>query len=259
MDQSKISSCLYEGVVFHERTLPKNHKFKYKVFYININICKMQSIISKLKFFSYNSPNLFSIYSKDHGPKGCKDLRKWVLNSLKNNGIKKKVNNIYLLTYPRIFGYVFNPLSVYSCTGIKGEIVAQVYEVHNTFKQRFFYIVRNTYDKKNHNHRIKKSFHVSPFMSMKGTYKFKSVQTKSSLNISITYASKNEKFFASFVGKKEKITNSRLIRNFFRLPFMTLKIIIGIHYEATILYFKGLKYIKCPKPKKPNHLKSYRK
>ena len=77
--------------------------------------------------------------------------------------------------------------------------------------------------------------------------------------IPINYTSKHEKFIASFVGTKKKLSNKQLIKNFFKLPFMTLKIIIGIHYEATILYFKGLKYIKCPQPKKPNHLKSYRK
>ena len=94
---------------------------------------------------------------------------------------------------------------------------------------------------------------------MKGNYKFKSFQTKFNLNININYISKHEKFIASFVGKKKELNNRQLIKNFFKLPFMTLKIIIGIHYEATILYFKGLKYIKCPQPKKPNHLKSYRK
>ena len=259
MAHYKVSNCLYEGLVFHERTLPKKHKFKYSVFYINIDICKIENIISKLYFFSYNKSNLFSFYTKDHGPKGCKDLKSWVIKSLRKTGINKKIKDIYLLTYPRIFGYVFNPLSIYTCIGINGEIVGQIYEVHNTFKQRFFYIVKNTYDKKNHAHKVKKSFHVSPFMSMKGSYNFKSFQTKSNLNININYNSKHEKFIASFVGTKKKLSNKQLIKNFFKLPFMTLKIIIGIHFEATILYFKGLKYIKCPQPKKPNHLKSYRK
>ena len=259
MKQNKNVNCLYEGTVFHERTLPKNHKFRYKVFYMYINICEMQKVVNNLKFLSYNKFNLFSIYSKDHGPEGCKDLKKWVPSLLKKNGFKKKIDNIYLLTYPRIFGYVFNPLSIYTCIGIKGEIVAQIYEVHNTFKQRFFYIVKNTYDKKNHKYKIKKTFHVSPFMSMCGSYNFKSFQTKLKLSLSIAYTSKNEDFFASFTGVRKEIDNNRLIINFLRLPFMTLKIIIGIHYEAIILYFKGLKYFKCPQPKKPNHLKSYRK
>ena len=91
MANYKISNCLYEGLVFHERTLPKKHKFKYNVFYININICKIQNVISKLYFLSFNKSNLFSFYTKDHGPKGCKDLKSWVFKFLKANGINNKI------------------------------------------------------------------------------------------------------------------------------------------------------------------------
>ena len=171
---------------------------------------------------------------------------------LKKNNLNEKVSNIFLLTYPRYLGYVFNPLSVYTCVNSKKMVIAQIYEVHNTFGQRHFYLIKNAYDKNNHDLKIKKVFHVSPFMGMEGTYNFKSFSKKDKLSIFINYNAKNENLVASFTGKAVEINNSNLIKQFFLIPFMTIKIIAGIHYEALLLFLKGLKFYKCPKEKKSN-------
>ena len=252
-----IRNCIYLGKVFHARQKPKKHSFNYKVFYLNINLNDIKK--NNLPFLlSYNKFNMFSFYDKDHGPLNCKNIDDWVRNLIKINKIKVNIKNIYLLTFPRVLGYVFNPLSIYSCLDKNGRIVIQVYEVHNTFNQRFFYIVKNSFLKKNHKNVYKKKFHVSPFMSMKGSYKFKSIWIENKLNLLVEYFSKDENFFASFSGTERKLNNYNLILYFLRIPFMTIKIIIGIHLEAIILYIKGAKFYKCPKPNNINFIKYIR-
>ena len=100
----------------------------------------------------------------------------------------------------------------------------------------------------NHDMKISKAFHVSPFMSLSGFYKFKSYKRNEYLSIIIQYFSKKEKLFASFTGKEVKLTTGRLFLNFLKYPFMTLKVILGIHLEAFFLYIKGMKVFKCPEP-----------
>ena len=243
---------LYKGRVFHCRNKPKKHHFRYKVFYLYFDLLKVEKVFKKIPIFSIDKFNLLSFYFKDHGPKKEKNLILWIKRALKKNNINGNISNIFLLTFPRYLGYVFNPLSVYTCIDSNKKVVAQIYEVHNTFGQRHFYLVKNAFDKKNHSKKIKKAFHVSPFIGMKGQYNFKSYSRKDKLSIFIYYNSKNEDLIASFTGISKKITNLNLIKEFFLMPLMTLKIISGIHYEALLLFLKGIKFYKCPKESKNN-------
>ena len=168
-----IKNCIYLGNVFHTRLNPKQHKLNYNVFYLNINLKEIKNK-SSLYLLSFNKFNLFSFYDKDHGSMNCKNIDIWIRNLIKKNNIKVKIKSIYLLSFPRVLGYVFNPLSIYSCLDKNNKIILQIFEVHNTFNQRYFYMVKNSFDKRNHNNIYKKKFHVSPFMSMTGSYRFKS-------------------------------------------------------------------------------------
>jgi len=252
----KFNNSVYEGKVFHSRKKPKKHSFRYHVFYLHLNLNNIKK--KKYKLLSFNKFNLFSFYEKDHGPKGCENLEKWIKELLKKNNIIININQVYLLTLPRILGYVFNPLSIYSCFDKKGNLIVQIYEVHNTFNQRYFYIVENTFEEKNYENIYNKRFHVSPFMSMNGSYKFKSYLKNNLLNVNVEYFSKSESFIAYFTGVEKKLSDLILLKLFFKIPFMTLKIIVGIHAEAIILYFKGLKYFKCPKPNIINYKKYFK-
>ena len=252
----KLLNCLYEGIVFHSRVYPKSHNFNYKVFCINFDLCNLNKVFRKIPIFSINKFNLFSFYEKDHGPHDCVNLEKWIKHTIKHSGIKENVETIFILAYPRILGYVFNPLSVYTCLNKNNKIIAQIYEVHNTFKQRHFYLTKNTFDLKNHKDKIYKAFHVSPFMSMKGKYIFKSFINNKNLSIFIEFLSKKEKLIASFSATKKNLTTSRLLLNFFKYPFMTLKVIFGIHLEAIFLYAKGLKIFRCP-AQSPKHISNF--
>ena len=110
-----MTSSIYNGTVIHKRFKPKLHFFKYKVFSLYLNLDEIDEVQKKIPFFSYNKFNLISFYNKDHGERDGSSLKLWVQKKLNEVGIGNEIKNINLLCYPRIFGYVFNPLSILAC------------------------------------------------------------------------------------------------------------------------------------------------
>ena len=108
-----INSYIYNGNVIHKRFKPKEHFFKYKVFSLFIDLSELNELNESLKFFSLNKFNLISFYEKDHGERDGSSLLDWVKNNLTGNKINTDNIKVKLLCYPRILGYVFNPLSIF--------------------------------------------------------------------------------------------------------------------------------------------------
>ena len=136
-----INSCIYNGVVSHTRFKPIKHHLKYKTFSLLIDLDEIEKLDNQIPIFSLNKFNIFSFYNKDHGERDGKSLKNWVMENLKKFKIKKKINKIKLLCYPRIFGYVFNPLSIFYCYE-NNLLKAIFYEVKNTFNEQHTYIFK---------------------------------------------------------------------------------------------------------------------
>lgn len=236
--------------VMHHRLKPKVNKFLYSLYYL----CLPLNILNDCKgglIFGCNRPSIFSFYAKDHGVDGV-NLRDWVAGLIDNANIKgADFESIQLITMPRILGYVFNPISFWIIPNDRGEILAVICEVNNTFGERHIYICApddGQTIKPSDVLEAKKIFHVSPFLHREGSYRFK--------------FSYKDRFFAAFVdyigddnspilltsvtGKVKKATIGRLLSSFFAYPFMTLKVIFLIHWQAIIILLKGIKYV--PKP-----------
>ena len=126
-------SFIYNGTVIHKRFKPKEHFFKYKVFSLFLNLKDLSKIDKKINFFSYNKFNLLSFYDKDHGDRDGSSLVKWVKKNIIKFGIDTRDIKVKLLCYPRILGYVFNPLSIFFVYNKSSNLVAILYEVKNTF------------------------------------------------------------------------------------------------------------------------------
>ncbi len=236
-----MNSCIYNGVVTHKRFKPIKHFLKYNTFSIFVDLDELEKLDKSISIFSYNKFNIFSFYNKDHGKRDGRPLKDWVKNKLKDNKNFSKINKIYLLCYPRIFGYVFNPLSIFYCYNNK-KLKAIFYEVKNTFNEQHTYIFKaNGKDKISQN--CKKKFYVSPFMNMSTYYNFKLLNPSKKLFISIKQTDKIGKILTAIqTGERKRFNFSQLISNFFKYPLMTLKIITAIHFEALLLWKKGAKY-----------------
>ena len=135
-----INSSIYNGQVIHKRFKPKVHSFKYNVFSLLIDLSELELLDKKVNFFSYNKFNLISFYDKDHGERDGSFLINWVNKNLKKNNITTEKIKIKILCYPRIFGFVFNPLSVFYVYNSDDNLISILYEVKNTFNEQHTYI-----------------------------------------------------------------------------------------------------------------------
>ena len=245
-----LTTTIYEGPIVHKRYHQKKHKFKYNVFNLLLNIDDLSGLNKKYKLFSYNRFNLFSFHDKDHGKKDGTSVKDWIFEILVNCEIRisKDELKVFGLCYPRILGYVFNPISVWSVYDKKNILRLLIYEVRNTFGEDHSYVVKinNENDKLNHNR--KKRFHVSPFIDLNASYNFSTNINNEKANITIKESNNdNPILLASFNGKSKKFNDWNLFLLFFKYPLMTLKVIYGIHIQALFLWIKRVKFVPHPK------------
>ena len=238
------SSNIYIGKVVHKRFKPKEHFFKYNVFSLLIDLDELEIINNEIRIFSYNKFNLISFFDKDHGPRDGSPVKEWVLKNLETINIFNKNVKIKLLCFPRIFGYVFNPLSIFYIYDDELKLISILYEVKNTFGEQHVYIFKTTNEKVIQNN-CKKKFHVSPFIEMDCEYFFKILKPDNRLSVVIDQFDKEGKiFFASQDGQAIEFNAKNLINSFLSHPLMSFKIILAIHFEAFRLWIKGVKLIK---------------
>ena len=239
-----MTSAIYNGTVIHKRFKPKLHFFKYKVFSLLIDLSELDILSKNISFFSHNRFNLISFFDKDHGARDGTSLVEWVKKNLNENKIDHKDIKIKLLCYPRILGYVFNPLSVFYVYNKKEELISILYEVKNTFGEQHTYIFKVENDNLLQ-HNCEKKFHVSPFIEMNCNYFFRILKPAQKISVIIDQYQLNEKIlYASQDGTRVDLTSSELIKSYLKHPLMTFKIISAIHFEAFKLWTKGIKFIK---------------
>jgi len=238
-----MNSCIYNGEVTHTRFKPVRHFLKYKTFSLLIDLDEINYLDKSIGIFSHNKFNIFSFYDKDHGDRDGGNLKDWVISNLKKFQIKENITKIKVLCYPRILGYVFNPLSIFYCYE-KDKLVAIFYEVKNTFNEQHTYIFKI----KNNEEIIqkcRKKFYVSPFMDMETFYNFKLLNPNDKLSVFIKQTDADGTILtATQTGDKKEFSFKQLAINFLKYPLMTIKIISSIHYEALLLWKKGAIYRK---------------
>ena len=239
------NSIIYDGKVIHRRFKPKEHYFKYKVFSLLIDIDELETIEKKIKIFSYNKFNIISFFDIDHGPRDGTPIKGWIIKNLKKIGINTERVQVKLLCYPRIFGYVFNPLSIFFIYDENSKLISILYEVKNTFGEQHTYIFKTNINSNLVQHMCKKKFHVSPFIEMNCVYFFRLLKPGNKISVIIDQNDNEGKIlYASQDGVKSEITNSNMIKSYLKHPLMTFKIILAIHFEAFKLWSKGIKFIK---------------
>ena len=239
------SSCIYNGQVIHKRFKPKEHFFKYKVFSLLLDLSELNLLDKELKIFSYNKFNILSFYDIDHGPRDGTSLISWVKENLNNNNINSNEIRIKLLCYPRVWGYIFNPLSIFFVYDKNSKLISILYEVKNTFGEQHTYVFKIDKDNQLFEHSCKKKFHVSPFIEMNCLYYFKILKPTDKLSVVINQNDDSGKLlFASQDGLKNELNNKNLMISYISNPLMSFKIIGAIQFEAFKLWIKGIKYVK---------------
>jgi hypothetical protein len=241
----RTSSALYRGRVVHTRAFPRRHRLSYGVWYLLLDLDELPELDRKVPGFAVDRPGPVSFRSVDHGPRDGGPLRPWIEGHLASAGIDLEGGPIRLLCFPRVLGYVFNPLSVWFCHHRDGTLRAILYEVSNTFGERHSYLVpteparpggtvRRAFDKE---------LFVSPFIDMAARYDFRTRVPDGRLSVVVRAdVAEGRVLTAALRAVREPLSGATLARAFFRTPLLTLKVIGGIHWEALKLWRKGAPY-----------------
>jgi DUF1365 family protein len=235
-------SALYVGAVMHRRLRPRLHQFRYRAFWLLIDLDELPALTARLRLFSHNRFNLFALHDSDLGDGSATPLRIQAERSLSEAGIDIAGGSIRLLCMPRTLGYSFNPISVYFCHLPGGELAAIIYEVHNTFGERHCYVA--SVETKNHEVRqnLRKAFYVSPFMDMDLAYQFRLAGPAERVAVSICASKDGERVLnACLTGLRRELTDGALLLTFFKIPLITAKVTLAIHWEALRLWLKGMR------------------
>jgi DUF1365 family protein len=244
------AAALYVGETRHRRYGPRPHGFRYRLFQILIDIDRLDTAFEGLSLIRSGGWGLMSFQPRDHGDRTSDDLRPWVLGTLSAAGAPAEAQTIRLLCFPRVMGFVFNPLSLFFIHDARGRLEAVIYEVNNTFGQTHAYVAPAVGEGQQVQQAAKKLY-VSPFYRVDGEYRFEVAAPSERFDLRIIKLTGGRPdFFATQSARREPLTDQRLMSLFFGIPLMTFKVVLAIHWEALRLWIKGAPFgARPPGPK----------
>ena len=241
-----MAGCLYLGRVMHKRTRPFVYQFSHRVFYLLLDIDHLDDLGSRL--LSHNRFGLLSLYDRDHGSRDGSPLRPWVDAALKKAGVDLAGGSVRLLCFPRLWGFVFNPLSIFFCSDGDGRLRAILYEVKNTFGDQHTYLFRVAAgDTGPQRHACAKNLYVSPFIPQAAQYRFHVEEPGERLSVLIRErVAEEDVLLATLTGRRVPLSTLTLALAVVRHPVMTLKVMLAIHWHALWIWLKGGKFHHRP-------------
>lgn len=236
-----MNSCLYECTVMHKRLRPKVHQFTYRIFLSWIDLDELEAIAREVPIFSVNAPNLYSLRDEDHFRFASGGLKHNVIAWARAQGETRRIGSVRMLVLPRFLGYAFNPITIYELLDPTGSPLASVVEVGNTFGEYKPYLVPEA-DGEYHS-RVAKDYYVSPFSDLDLAFDFRIESPGERLRVWIdNYRGEERELISVMHGRRVELTTAHLLDCTMRYPFITLKVIGLIHWEALRLWWKGLPF-----------------
>lgn len=243
-----LSPRIFFGRVMHRRLRPVENRFVYRVFFLRLPLSALADAGSAL--FSIDRWNLFSLRLADYGGGG--DPLAWMRGVLVREGLGHIDGEIVLQTFPRVLGYVFNPVSFWLCHDREGALRAVLADVSNTFGERHAYLLAR------HDGaaigagdvlEARKDFHVSPFLRIEGGYRFRFVESGERSLVRIDYADAGgDMLHTAISGEAAPLGTRALLRAFFGYPLMTVGVMLRIHVQALRLWLRRVPFITKPEP-----------
>jgi DUF1365 family protein len=232
--------AFYVGDVVHKRVRPKRHALRYRVFSMLIDLDRLESLDEELRFFSLNRFNLLSLFTRDFGPRDGSSVAEFIRRRAAAAGVPE-VARIRMLAYPRVLGFAFNPITVYFCENGEGHVRFMAYEVSNTFGEHHFYQAAAQPLDGEIRHEAGKVLYVSPFNTMEGRYRFSVRPPAETVFLGITLSdAEGGLLTAYFEGEQCPLSDASVLKLLLAYPFMTAKVVAGIHWEALLLWLKGV-------------------
>ena len=238
------------GQVRHSRLKPVKNAFSYPTYFLMLPMRAMQA--GSVHALAHNRRGLLSFFDSDHGD-GRANALGWMDELLQREGVDDAGGEVWLHTYPRVLGYTFKPVSFWYCHAADGSLRAIVVEVNNTFGERHCYLL----DRPQYGHELmaSKVFHVSPFCTLEGSYRFRFMKsTQAGVEKTLACIDYDDAagplLKTSVSGTLEPVTHAALRKALWRYPAMTVGVVLRIHWQALKLWFKRVPFIPKPKPPK---------
>ena len=231
------------GHVMHRRLRPAVHAFVYPVFFVQLPLADLAAASGPL--VAVDRGKLLSFHQKDHGPRDGSPLLPWMQNLLRERGLPDD-GEIILQCFPRVLGYVFNPVSFWFCHNRAGELIAVLAEVNNTFGGHHGYLLHHPDAAPLLDGEVlqaSKVFHVSPFCEVEGGYRFRFDLQRHCPRMRIDYDdAQGELLLTAISGKPQAWSTRALAAALLRMPMLTLGVMARIHWQALRLWLKGVPF-----------------
>jgi hypothetical protein len=245
-----IAPLIFFGRVMHARLRPKSNVFSYRVWFLRVPLSALDRLRGPL--FSIDRPNLFSLRTRDLGPRDGSPWLPWIRALLAENGIDAADGEVWLQCFPRVLGYAFNPVSFWLCHDRAGGLRAVLCEVNNTFGEHHNYLLAHPDQRPivpGDELAARKVFHVSPFCAVSGGYRFRFETDPAATRVRIDYDDPQGRMLITTVsGAARPVATAALLRAFFAYPWMTAGVIARIHWQALRLWLKGVPFFSKPLP-----------
>lgn len=248
-----MESCIYTGDVRHRRFLPRENSFRYALFLVYVDLGELDAVTSTSPFWSVERPNLAYLRRRDHFGDPRISIDQAVRNLVQKKTGLKPEGPIRMLCHFRYFGHCFNPATFYFCYDLQGKKVETIIiEVHNTpWGEVFLYILDESMNSGEgvwKQYSFDKKFHVSPFMDMDMHYDWRFREPGSELHIHMNSYNKEDKLFdATLTLRRQEISRGSLHKMLFTFPFLTVKVITMIYWQALRLTLKRIPLYPHPR------------
>ncbi|MDK2124733.1 DUF1365 domain-containing protein [Parachitinimonas caeni] len=244
-----MDAFLIDGQVMHERLRPWRNRFVYRIFCLRVRLDRLDVLTQR--WFGVDCWRPLSLYRRDYGPRDGSDLSVWMQALLAEHGLPP-ASQIWLQTFPRVFGYAFNPVSFWYCHDADQTLRAVLAEVNNTFGERHCYLLtaadRGPLGEDSPIH-CRKLMHVSPFCRVVGHYQFRLRERPTTALMSIDYYDNAGLLIRTAVGgHRHPFSAANLRRAVLGRPWLTLAIIARIHWQALRLWWHKVPFFRKPEP-----------
>lgn len=248
---SPFAPAVCFGAVFHERHAEAANRFVYPVAFLRLPLAGLERL--NVPLLGIDRAHVFAFLSRDHGPRDGSPLLPWIRELLERNGLGDVADGeVVLQTMPRVFGYVFNPVSFWFCHDREGALRVVLAEVNNTFGEHHNYLVCHADQRPigaGDELTARKVFHVSPFFAVRGEYRFRFQAGAGTPRVTIDYWQDGRRVLTTAVGGRARPLDGMAMAGWLlRHPFMTLGVMARIHWQALRLWAKKVSFFRKPLP-----------
>jgi DUF1365 family protein len=223
--------ALYECAITHVRTERVRRTLRHRTY-------MWLADLDALPELPWWARPLARFDGRDHFGGGTAGIRDGLEAFLAERGVRLDGGRVLMLAHARVFGHVFNPLSLFWCHDRAGRPVCVVAEVHNTYGGRHCYLLRPGPDGVA---TAAKDFYVSPFFPVDGDYRMRVPEPGSGLNVSVELRRDGRRAFTAVLrGERRPATPRGLLAAALRHPWSTAAVSADIRRHGVALLLRGL-------------------